>query len=71
MSNVAPEHGETPFGAVGDGGPLPVGAGSRPPVPHDPIGAVGDSGPSSAQAYTDPGDPDNDMDEESVDDNGV
>ena len=60
--NTAPEHGTTPFGAVGDGGPIPVGVGSRPPAPSDPIGTVSPSGPSSMTTYTDPGDTDNDMD---------
>jgi hypothetical protein len=70
--NTAPEHGETPFGAVGDGGPISATTpGTRPPVPNDPIGTVTDSGPESMQPYTDPGDPDNDMDSETVDDLGL
>lgn len=65
MSNVAPEHGPTPFGAVGDGGPISATArGTRPPMPHDPLGPVSDTGPSSAQPFNDPNDPDRDMDTE-------
>lgn len=64
--NTAPEHGPRPFGEVGDGGPIPVSAkGSRPAEPSDPIGTVQDSGPASMRPFNDPGDPDNDMDEDS------
>lgn len=62
MSNVAPEHGPRPFGEVGDGGPLPIGAGSRPLVPHDAIGTVSPDGPESMAGFNDPNDPDRDMD---------
>lgn len=63
MSNVAPEHGETPFGESRTGPGLGTGGG-RPPVPAEPIGTVSPDGPSSASPFNDPADPDRDMDED-------
>lgn len=71
MSNVAPEHGEHPIGPFGDGGPIGLGRGQRPPAPSTdnygtvsndtitPFGPVPDGGPVSGHSentLTDPTD---------------